>query len=105
MAVFLPGESHRERSLVGYSSWGCKASDITEPLSTYALKSIHRSHTSNKAERLPERRRICYLKCKRNKCARKKRDKGPEEKESLLGNSKHSLTGLLLDVKGGTGEK
>jgi len=44
-----------------------------------------------KAERLPERRKIYYLKCKRNKCARKKRDKGPEEKESLLENSKHSL--------------
>ena len=23
-AVFLPGESHRRRSLVGYSLWGCK---------------------------------------------------------------------------------
>ena len=28
--VFLPGESHGQRSLVGYSPWGCKESDITE---------------------------------------------------------------------------
>ena len=27
--VFLPGESHRQRSLVGYSPWGCKESDMT----------------------------------------------------------------------------
>ena len=28
--AFLPGESHGQRSLVGYSPWGCKASDTTE---------------------------------------------------------------------------
>ena len=28
--VFLHGESHRQRSLVGYSPWGCKESDTTE---------------------------------------------------------------------------
>ena len=28
--VFLPGESHGRRSLVGYSSWGRKESDTTE---------------------------------------------------------------------------
>jgi len=28
--VFLPGESHRQRSLVGYSPWGCKELDRTE---------------------------------------------------------------------------
>ena len=27
MAVFLPWESHGQRSLVGYSPWGCKESD------------------------------------------------------------------------------
>ena len=32
--VFLPGESHEQRSLGGYSSWGCKESDMTEQLST-----------------------------------------------------------------------
>ena len=27
---FLPGESHGQRSLAGYSPWGCKKSDTTE---------------------------------------------------------------------------
>ena len=30
--VFWPGESHRQRSLAGYSSWGGKESDTTEQL-------------------------------------------------------------------------
>ena len=28
--VFLPGESHGQRSLVGCSPWGCEESDTTE---------------------------------------------------------------------------
>ena len=28
--VFLPGKSHGQRSLVGYSPWGCKESDTIE---------------------------------------------------------------------------
>ena len=31
MPVFLPGKSHGQRSLVGYSPWGRKESDTTEP--------------------------------------------------------------------------
>ena len=34
--VFLPGESHGQRTLAGYSSWGCK-SDTTERLNHYHL--------------------------------------------------------------------
>ena len=30
--VFLPGESHGQRSLAGYSPWGHKQSDMTEGL-------------------------------------------------------------------------
>ena len=30
--VFLSGESHGQRSLVGYSPWGCKGSDMTEAI-------------------------------------------------------------------------
>ena len=30
--VLLPGKSHRQRSLVGYSPWHCKESDTTEQL-------------------------------------------------------------------------
>ena len=30
--VFLPGESHGQRSLVGFHPWGCRESDVTECL-------------------------------------------------------------------------
>ena len=30
--IFLPGEFQGQRSLVGYSPWGCRESDTTEPL-------------------------------------------------------------------------
>ena len=30
--VLLSGKSHGQRSIVGYSPWGCKESDTTEPL-------------------------------------------------------------------------
>ena len=31
-SIFLPGESHGQRSLAGYSPWGHKESDVTEGL-------------------------------------------------------------------------
>ena len=31
-SVFVPGKSHGPRSLVGYSPWGHKELDMTEPL-------------------------------------------------------------------------
>ena len=39
--VLLPGESQEQRSLVGYSPWVCKESDMTEQLSTH----MHTTHT------------------------------------------------------------
>ena len=33
--VFLPGEFHGQRSLVGYSLWGCKELDMTQQLSMH----------------------------------------------------------------------
>ena len=36
--VFLPGESHGQRSLVGYSPWGCKESDTTEHAQPYGKR-------------------------------------------------------------------
>ena len=30
--VFWPGESYGQRSLAGYSPWGCKESDMTQQL-------------------------------------------------------------------------
>ena len=36
--VFLPRESHEQKSLVGYSPWGCRKSDTTEWVNTqYAI--------------------------------------------------------------------
>ena len=35
--VFLPGKSHGQRSLAGYSLWGRKESDMTEQLSTHSI--------------------------------------------------------------------
>ena len=32
--VFLPGKSHGQRILMGYCSWGCKVSDMTEAIFT-----------------------------------------------------------------------
>ena len=43
--VFLPGESHGQRSLVGYILWGHKESDTTERL-THTIKSLTEGHLS-----------------------------------------------------------
>ena len=39
--VFLPGESHGQRSLVGYNPWSCTELDMTKCLSTIGWISIH----------------------------------------------------------------
>ena len=50
--VFLPGKSHGQRSLVGYSPWGCKESDTTKQLSMHTHKHRPRDHTKwRKSER------------------------------------------------------
>ena len=36
-SVFLPGDSHGQRRLVGYSPQGCKESDMTERLHSLML--------------------------------------------------------------------
>ena len=35
--VFLPGKFHGQKSLMGYSHWGCKESDMTEHTHTASL--------------------------------------------------------------------
>ena len=35
ISVFLPGRFHGQRSLVGYSAWGCKELDVTEQQHTH----------------------------------------------------------------------
>ena len=37
MLVFLPGESHGQKSLAGYSPWDCKEPDTTEWLTLHIL--------------------------------------------------------------------
>ena len=37
MLVFLPGESHGQRSLASYSPWGCKELDTREQLTPHIL--------------------------------------------------------------------
>ena len=43
-SIFLPGESHGRRSLVGYSPWGRKESDTTERLHFTPLHFIKFCH-------------------------------------------------------------
>ena len=43
--VFLPGESHGQRSQVGYSPRGCKESDTTERLTHIHRDSVLMAHT------------------------------------------------------------
>ena len=51
---FLPGESHRQRNLVGYSPWGPKESDMTEHTHTcthtmgFSAAKYPRGHSSPK---------------------------------------------------------
>ena len=44
--VFLPGKSYGQRSLVGYSPWGCKESDTTERLNN--------SNSNNTPDTIPK---------------------------------------------------
>ena len=44
--VFLPGEFHGQRSLVGHSSWGCTVSDLTE-----GIKQQQQQHQQQRAGR------------------------------------------------------
>ena len=40
--VFLPGEFHGQRSLVGYNLWGCRESDTIEQLIHFTFPFIMR---------------------------------------------------------------
>ena len=44
--IFLPGKSHGQRSLEGYSVWGCKESYTTERLSNWPTTNTTRSEHS-----------------------------------------------------------
>ena len=51
--VFLPGKSHGQRSLAGYSLWGCKESDMTEELT--------HTHTHTHTRVVPSWMGLVYL--------------------------------------------
>ena len=57
--VFLPGESHRQRSLVGYSPWICIESDMTEQL-TLSLQYTVWIYCSVKTSAVPMLVRALY---------------------------------------------
>ena len=48
--VFLPGECHGQRSLVGYSPWGCEESDMTETNTCSVATSVRGLGQQNWAE-------------------------------------------------------
>ena len=50
--VLLPGESHGQRSLLGYSSWGHKESDTTE-LSQHSIAYSRNKSDSQKLQAGP----------------------------------------------------
>ena len=45
--VFLPGESHGQRNLVGYSPWVCKESDTTQQLNHHKHQRVFSASESN----------------------------------------------------------
>ena len=51
--VFLPGESHGQRSLMGYSPWGLKELDMTAQLSTQDRKSTRLNSSHTDSSRMP----------------------------------------------------
>ena len=46
--VFLPGKCHGQRSLAGYSPWGCKESDMTYQLSIHTYIRENSAETSRR---------------------------------------------------------
>ena len=53
--ILLPGESQEQRSLAGYSPWGCKELDMTEWLAYYVT--IYMWRETNKELERGERQR------------------------------------------------
>ena len=57
--VFLPRESHRQTSMVGYSPWGCKERD--KPKATSHLHWRTHTHTQGNNQPNPECRKISRI--------------------------------------------
>ena len=65
--VFLPGKSHGQRNLAGYSLWGLKELDPIEPLSMHALQ-IHRHLGGLGRGPYSSREACCLLKLSDDAC-------------------------------------
>ena len=52
--VFLPGESHGQRSLEGWSPQRCRESDTTERLTLYCVSTVSRQRIRHCARRYPQ---------------------------------------------------
>ena len=47
-SIFLPGESHGQRRLAGYSPWGCKELDMSIYVAWTIRESyLHKTHQKN----------------------------------------------------------
>ena len=59
--VFLPGEPHGQRSLVGCSPWGCKQSDTTERLHFHFQTMVEVMKIKVTSFKIPSMH--CYTQC------------------------------------------
>ena len=74
VSIFLPGESHGQKSLLGYSPWGCKKLDKTERLTHSQLMRhplIKLFHTSTLLQ-MPNNHRIVDIEFFGNICSCKR---------------------------------
>ena len=75
--VFLPGKSHGQRSLVGYSSWGHKELETTEGWSRHT-----RTHTQSAfSEAFDKVTKILFLECMKIFITKERKEK--KEKSNL----------------------
>ena len=58
---FLHGESHGQRSLVGYSPWGCKASDMTEVMEHWHIQYLKLKQLGKEQKQKGHSECLCFL--------------------------------------------
>ena len=78
--VLLPGKSYGQRSLVGYSPWGCKESDMTEQLNFLSWSDSSYTGIYTWKNSMKWTLRICALSCIYVVCLNCKSRKDGEKK-------------------------